>query len=233
MIKHIGATLKKLIMLAFGMWSGTMMDDARCGCSDLCFYPLNHQFRWRLLRTKNPRLRIPTLSPEFYDIDFSVSRGQTFAIFLADFMKLFSPELWPQKIQISEATNMSIEIYHLSSENGDKRVVGCQQKKGWVVFQLLRWWLTTCSTSTQACILFVVRLIMSIKKSLCFVGNPSQFFQALLPRFKIYIPCVWWCSLHFRQFKLILEGENRFWRWFNSHVRFLNHVKSSFFMLQS
>ena len=129
MIKHIGATLKKLIMLAFGMWSGTMMDDARCGCSDLCFYPLNHQFRWRLLRTKNPRLRIPTLSPEFYDIDFSVSRGQTFAIFLADFMKLFSPELWPQKIQISEATNMSIEIYHLSSENGDKRVVGCQQKK--------------------------------------------------------------------------------------------------------
>ena len=32
----------------------------------------------KIAAQKNPRLRIPTLSPEFYDIDISVSRGQTF-----------------------------------------------------------------------------------------------------------------------------------------------------------
>lgn len=148
-------------------------------------------------------------------------------------MKLFSPELWPQKIQIRSA-KQQICPFHWPFIIRKWRQKGCRLPTKKKVSSF------SADDGSPHVQLQPRPVFCSLTGSSCpswnpfgFVGNPSQFFQSLLPRFKIYIPCVWCCSLHFRQFKLILEGENRFWRWFNSHVRFSNHVKSSFFMLQS
>lgn len=112
-------------------------------------------------------------------------------------MKLFSPELWPQKIQIRSA-KQQICPFHWPFIIRKWRQKGCRLPTKKKVSSF------SADDGSPHVQLQPRPVFCSLTGSSCpswnpfgFVGNPSQFFQSLLPRFKIYIPCVWCCSLHF------------------------------------